>query len=117
LNDYGNLEAVLEQAHNIKQKSRREKLIEYADMVRMRAMRTAYKESKTSSIFVFQARLSRKLVELDRNAPIQNDHILCNGVTQIRTANLDKARLLNFLDKMEFRELKKKTIRKLGRST
>lgn len=75
--EYGNLEVLLERAGEIKQNKRRENLIEFAD----------------------QARLSRRLVELEQNVPVDAtlDDMAVEGV--------DGAKLVAFLKGMEFTTL------------
>ncbi len=80
INEYGDLESLLERASEIKQPKRRETLIEHAD----------------------QIRLSKKLVLLDENTPL--DFTLDD--LEVRTPDPDK--LLSFLAEMEFRTLTKR---------
>ncbi|KIN75350.1 DNA polymerase I superfamily protein [Sulfitobacter noctilucae] len=86
INEYGDLESLLERASEIKQPKRRETLIEHAE----------------------QIRLSRKLVLLDENTPL--DFTLDD--LEVRTPDPDK--LLNFLAEMEFRTLSKRVADQLG---
>ncbi len=86
INEYGDLESLLQRADEIKQPKRRETLINFAD----------------------QIRVSRKLVELDRNVPID-----------ISPSDLEIARpaadqLMDFLLKQEFRTLTKRAAGYLG---
>ncbi len=80
INEYGDLDALLERAGEIKQPKRRETLIEHAE----------------------QIRLSRKLVLLDENTPL--DFTLDD--LEVREPDPDK--LLSFLAEMEFRTLTKR---------
>jgi len=80
INEYGDLEALLERAEEIKQPKRRETLIEHAE----------------------QIRLSRRLVLLDENTPL--DFTLDD--LEVREPDPDK--LLAFLAEMEFRTLTKR---------
>ncbi|NVJ68781.1 MAG: DNA polymerase I [Alphaproteobacteria bacterium] len=80
--DFGDLETLLSRAGEIKQNKRRENLIEFAD----------------------QARVSRQLVELDRNVPI---------VTQLDAFEVkdpDPVELVKFLDAQDFNSLKAKVV-------
>jgi DNA polymerase-1 len=80
IREYGDLETLLARAPEIKQKMRRERLIEFAD----------------------QARLSRRLVELDKNVPVERPLDL----TAVEEP--DPHRLLAFLRSMEFNSLTKR---------
>ncbi len=88
INDFGSLEALLENLDDVKQKGRREKLKENIHM----------------------ARLSRQLVELERNVPIEDmsfpSHL--TGVSDLRMEKLDPERLVKFYERMGFRDLKKR---------
>ncbi|MGO9484119.1 MAG: DNA polymerase I [Rhodomicrobium sp.] len=86
IREYGDLETLLAKAPLIKQKMRRERLIEFAD----------------------QARLSRRLVELDRNVPVEQplDH------TAVEEP--DPNALLAFLRAMEFNSLTKRISEAFG---
>src|SRR5271165_1608908 len=86
IRDYGDLETLLARAPAIKQKMRRERLIEFAD----------------------QARLSRRLVELDRNVPIERP------LDSIAVEEPDPNALLAFLRSMEFNSLTKRISEALG---
>ncbi|HUO21259.1 MAG TPA: DNA polymerase I [Caulobacteraceae bacterium] len=77
INEYGDLDTLLERAGEIKQQKRRETLIAFAD----------------------QIRLSRQLVTLDRATPLP-----C-PIDQLEAADPDKAVLADFLELMEFRTL------------
>jgi DNA polymerase-1 len=86
INEYGDLDTLLERAEEIKQPKRRETLIENAD----------------------QIRLSRKLVLLDENTPL--DFTLDDLVVR----EPDPEKLLTFLAEMEFRTLTKRVAEKTG---
>jgi DNA polymerase-1 len=87
INEYGDLDALLERAGEIKQPKRRQTLIDHAD----------------------QIRLSRKLVLLDENTPL--DFTLDD--LEVRDPDSDK--LLGFLAEMEFRTLSKRVAEVLGK--
>ena len=86
INEYGNLDNLLEKASNIKQNKRRESLIEFAD----------------------QARLSRELVTLKEDIelpiPIKNTEI----------QSIDPEKLISFLKGMEFKTLTEKKAREFN---
>ncbi|SON58292.1 DNA polymerase I [Hartmannibacter diazotrophicus] len=75
--EYGDLEGLLAQADGIKQKKRRENLIEFAE----------------------QARISRKLVELDQNTPLDEP------IDALAVRGLKGEQLIAFLKAMEFNSL------------
>ncbi len=77
INEYGDLETLLERAGEIKQTKRRENLIAYAD----------------------DARMSRELVLLRDDVEVDND------LTQLAYRDPDAEPLLAFLDEMEFQAL------------
>src|SRR5438132_10989900 len=85
INAYGDLEALLAHAHEIKQPKRREALIE--------------NEAK--------ARLSKELVKLDDDVPLP-----C-PLSALRVKPYDPERLFPFLDEMELRALKSRIERRL----
>tara|TARA_R110002094_G_scaffold12465_3_gene22570 strand:- start:322 stop:3120 length:2799 start_codon:yes stop_codon:yes gene_type:complete len=87
INEYGDLDALLERASEIKQPKRRETLIENAE----------------------QIRLSRRLVLLDENTPL--DFTL----DDLEVKQPDPDKLLAFLAEMEFRTLSKRVADQLGR--
>jgi len=87
INEYGDLDALLERAGEIKQPKRRQTLIDHAD----------------------QIRLSRDLVQLDENTPL--DFTLDD--LEVRDPNADQ--LLGFLAEMEFRTLSKRVAEVLGK--
>ena len=87
INEYGDLDALLERAGEIKQPKRRETLIEHAE----------------------QIRLSRRLVLLDENTPL--DFTL----DDLEVKDPDPDKLLSFLAEMEFRTLSKRAAEVLGR--
>ncbi len=86
INEYGDLDNLLEKSSNIKQNKRRESLIEFAD----------------------QARLSRELVTLkeDIELPIPIENIKIQSVEPIK--------LISFLKGMEFRTLTEKKAREFS---
>lgn len=88
INDFGSLANLLENIQSVKQKSRREKLLEGKDL----------------------AILSRELVELVRDVPLER-MTFPHGYTKISelyTEQLDPDRLLDFYDRMGFRDLKRR---------
>ncbi|NNK17133.1 MAG: DNA polymerase I [Sulfitobacter sp.] len=87
INEYGDLETLLERASEIKQPKRRETLIEHAD----------------------QIRLSRKLVLLDDKTPL--DFTL----DDLEVKEPDADTLLEFLAEMEFRTLTKRVADQMGK--
>ncbi|WP_371061015.1 DNA polymerase I [Rhodosalinus sp. 5P4] len=86
VNEFGDLETLLERAEDIKQPKRRQTLIEHAD----------------------QIRLSKKLVELDR------DMDLAVGPHELELRDPDAGTLLGFLSEMEFRTLTRRVAEALG---
>ena len=86
INEYGDLDALLERAAEIKQPKRRDTLITHAD----------------------QIRLSRSLVQLDENTPL--DFTLDD--LEVRDPIPEK--LMTFLAEMEFRTLTRRIADKLG---
>ena len=86
INEFGDLETLLERAEEIKQPKRRETLINHAD----------------------QIRLSKQLVTLDANTPL--------GFTldDLEVRDPDPEVLLGFLKEMEFRTLTRRIAYKLG---
>ncbi|UWR11219.1 DNA polymerase I [Sulfitobacter mediterraneus] len=87
INEYGDLETLLARAEEIKQPKRRQTLIDHAE----------------------QIRLSRRLVLLDENTPL--DFTLDD--LEVRDPDADT--LLGFLAEMEFRTLSKRVAEVLGR--
>ncbi len=85
INEYGDLDTLLERASEIKQNKRREKLIEHAE----------------------NARISKKLVKLDENAPTPVP------LGNLKTHDPDKPELMNFLQKHAFNSI----IKRLGGQT
>ena len=77
VNEYGDLDAVLERAGEIKQNKRRENLIEFAD----------------------QARVSRDLVTLKQDVPVEH------GIDDMELKPADPVELFTFLGVMEFSKL------------
>jgi DNA polymerase-1 len=86
INEYGDLETLLDRAGEIKQPKRRETLQNFAD----------------------QIRLSKRLVTLDENTPL--DFTLDS--LEVKTP--DTETLLDFLNRMEFRTLTKRVAEKFG---
>ena len=88
LEEYGSLEGVFEQVDNVKQKARREKLIENQHL----------------------AVLSRQLVELERSIPLERLNSIPTEMINVRSLRMepiDGDRLLKFYDTMGFRTLKR----------
>src|SRR5690625_1887117 len=83
---YGDLETLLARAEEIKQPKRRERLIEFAD----------------------QARISRRLVELDCEAP------LSDGLDAWKKPEPDPEKLRSFLETYEFRSILARLSDQLG---
>ena len=86
IREYGDLETLLAKAPRIKQEMRRERLIEFAD----------------------QTRLSRRLVELEQNVPVERPLDL----TAVEEP--DPRALLAFLRSMEFTSLTKRIAEAFG---
>jgi len=86
INKYGNLDKLLESAHEIKQNKRRETLIENKD----------------------KALISRKLVTLKHDAPVKID------LTEFKLKEIDKDKLYKFLREMEFNRLLSSAISAYG---
>ena len=86
INEFGDLDTLLARAEEIKQPKRRATLIDNAD----------------------QIRLSRRLVQLDENTPL--DFTL----DDLEVRDPDPDRLLTFLAEMEFRTLSKRVAAQLG---
>lgn len=86
ITEYGDLETLLARAEEIKQPKRRQTLIDHAD----------------------QIRISKRLVELDCNTPL--DFTL----ESLQVKAPDAAQLLGFLSEMEFRTLTVRVADKLG---
>ena len=87
INEYGDLDALLERASEIKQPKRRETLIENAE----------------------QIRLSRRLVLLDENTPLDFT------IDDLEVRDPDPEKLLSFLAEMEFRTLTKRIADQMGK--
>ena len=77
INKYGTLENLLKSANEIKQNKRRETLIENKD----------------------KALISKKLVTLDHNSPVDRE------LSEFKLQNIDKDKLYKFLREMEFNRL------------
>jgi len=86
INKYGNLETLLKSAKEIKQNKRRETLIENKD----------------------KALISKKLVTLKNDAPIDRD------LTEFKLKEIDKDKLYKFLREMEFNRLLSSAISAYG---
>jgi DNA polymerase I len=86
INEYGDLETLLARAGEIKQPKRRETLLEKADQIRM----------------------SRELVRLDENVPLEHP------LEALEHKDPDAEVLLPFLSSMEFRSLTKRIADQLG---
>ena len=86
INKYGNLDKLLESAHEIKQNKRRETLIENKD----------------------KALISKKLVTLKHDAPVKID------LTEFKLKEIDKDKLYKFLREMEFNRLLSSAISAYG---
>ncbi len=86
INEYGDLETLLDRAEEIKQPKRRQTLIEKRD----------------------QIELSKKLVQLDENTPLDF------SLDDLEVKDPDAETLLGFLAEMEFRTLTKRIADKLG---
>lgn len=96
INDYGTLTNLIENAESVKQKKRRENLIEHAD----------------------KALLSRKLVTLE-DSLTANDMTLppsFRGVADFRMEGFDSQRLLDFYEGMELVEIRRRLLQRLGGS-
>ena len=86
INEYGDLDTLLARAGEIKQPKRREKLIEFAG----------------------QARMSRELVRLKDDVPVEV------GLAEMGVHDPDAGTLLGFMQAMEFNTLTKRVAEKLG---
>ncbi|MGH1417696.1 MAG: DNA polymerase I [Hyphomicrobiaceae bacterium] len=86
INTYGDLDELLARAEEIKQPKRRERLIEFAD----------------------QARISRDLVRLEQNVPVEVE------LEEAGVQEADSKTLLSFLSEMEFSTLTRRIAEGLG---
>ncbi|QDY69726.1 DNA polymerase I [Qingshengfaniella alkalisoli] len=86
INEYGDLETLLERAGEIKQPKRRQTLIDHAE----------------------QIRISKQLVQLDCNTPLEFT------LDDLEVREPEAETLLDFLTKMEFRTLTKRVADRLG---
>ncbi len=86
INKYGTLENLLKSAHEIKQNKRRETLIENKD----------------------KALISKKLVTLDHNSPVNRE------LSEFKLQDIDKDKLYKFLREMEFNRLLSSAISAYG---
>ena len=86
INRYGTLENLLQSAHEIKQNKRRETLLENKD----------------------KALISKKLVTLDHNSPVNRE------LSEFKLQSIDKEKLYKFLREMEFNRLLSSAISAYG---
>lgn len=88
IDEFGSLDQLLDNLAEVKQKSRREKLQSNID----------------------QARLSRKLIELNRNIPVEQISFPKDfkSVADLHMEPINGDRLLTFYDQMGFRDLKRR---------
>ena len=86
INQFGNLEKLLQNAKKIKQNKRRETLIENKD----------------------KALISKKLVTLEKNVPVKNK------IEEFKLKDIDKNKLCGFLSEMEFNRLLSSVISEYG---
>ncbi len=86
INTYGTLENLIESAHEIKQNKRRETLLENKD----------------------KALISKKLVTLDHNSPVNRE------LSEFKLLNINKEKLYKFLREMEFNRLLSSAISTYG---
>ncbi len=86
INEYGDVETLLERAGEIKQPKRRQTLIDHAG----------------------QVRVSKQLVTLERNVPVEVD------IDAMEVQPLDPEKVLPFLAEMEFRTITSRVAEKLG---
>jgi len=98
--EFGSLEGILNSTASIKQKARRCKLEAYAD----------------------QAVLSRVLVELERNVPLEmmtmdEERVPFEKVGDLRAQGLDESRVLAFYDDLGFQETKRRFVNALRRKS
>src|SRR6056300_1731144 len=88
INQFGSLDKLLEKAETIKQPKRRQALLENKD----------------------KALISRKLVTLKNDVPVKET------IDDFVLKSLDKEKIFNFLDEMEFYKIKKKIEKNYGKS-
>ncbi|WP_425410814.1 DNA polymerase I [Hyphococcus sp.] len=86
IEEYGDLETLLERAEEIKQKKRRENLVEFSE----------------------QARISKKLVKLTCDMPV------ASKIDDFEMRPIDKDKLLSFLKEMEFSTLTRRVEADIG---
>ena len=86
IEEFGDLESLLDRAEEIKQKKRRENLIEFAD----------------------QARISKELVTLKVDTPVEE------SIDDFLMRPIDRDKLLGFLREMEFNTLTRRVMSDLG---
>jgi len=77
INEYGDLETLLEHAHKVKQKKRRENLIEFSE----------------------QARISHKLVQLKQDVPVPN------SLSEFARKQIDIDKTIQFLSEQGFKSI------------
>jgi DNA polymerase-1 len=96
IGDFGSLDELLDQVDSVKQKGRREKL----------------KDN------VGNARLSRQLVELERNLPMDKMTFPDNvaSASELRMAPMDGDRLLAFYEEMGLRDMKRRVEARLNQT-
>ncbi|MEM6603410.1 MAG: DNA polymerase I [Pseudomonadota bacterium] len=88
IHEYGDLENLLKNAEQIKQKKRRENILEYAEL----------------------AKVSRELVTLKQDVPVEV------SLVEMELRDISPDDVLPFLEKMEFNTLTKRVRAKLGQS-
>jgi DNA polymerase-1 len=95
IQEYGSLDNLLDNLDSIKQKARKQKLVDFQD----------------------QARLSRRLVELERQVPLERITFpqgnLVGDVSDIRMEPMNPDRILKFYDDMGFRTMKERLMSRL----
>ena len=124
IEEYGTLDELIGNLDSVKQKGRREKLKENIELVSSHFC-DGFKVSLLlyfrfdlnlclpciiKNLFTNQARLSRELVELERNVPLESMSIPThfNSISDFRMEAFDSERLLKFYDRMGFRDLKRR---------
>lgn len=96
--EFGSLDNILENTSSIKQNARRAKLEQFAD----------------------QALLSRTLVDLDSNVPLDmmtmdGERIPFEKAGDLRADEIDEDRVVDFYDKLQFKETKRRFLNALNR--
>lgn len=94
IGEYGTLDELLDNVENVKQKGRRQKLMDNVE----------------------NARLSRQLVELERELPLNNMTFPENvtSAAELRMAPLDSDRLLAFYQDMGLKDMKRRVEARLS---